>query len=456
MRRPQASIADHGLEQPVVESVERQRTARMRDVQGEPRRRHRDRDVAGQARRAAGIRHPPDHEETERRVVDADEVALVGAAVEVVHALRRVRAGAAPTWQHAIELRYDEAASHERRLVDHVGRGGVEVQRVERGAAELVHADVERVLVHAERRVVAETRRRAAHAALRAGVGPLIQGPHGAQRNRAGAADRDHVAVRHRDVDHDDEPAIGAAVVAYARVRRAREVAHGVEERIGRGVDHAVREPRRLADRPDAPVDADEILRRTYIPLRVGRVVEGVGAVAGDVGIGRGRRVREGGGPVAREGGPRGPLAHGRRGGIVGQESAIRPDLADALLVVGVWLAVAIGVDHRAGLARGDGHEVRGGPLHGRRTHPRWRRRALPHDTQRAIDAHHGGRSDAELLGARDFHVRAAGGRGRRARPLRAEGQEQDGLDESFHTGHLTGTIGLSSVGHADVRSCAS
>ena len=111
-------------------------------------------DVRGEDRHPARSAHATHDQPAEGSVADADEIALVRRGVVVVHAARRVRSVCGD--KAAERRRDDRPAAQDRALADDEG---CEVVKEAERCIEHVPADIERVGVDAERRVVEELAR---------------------------------------------------------------------------------------------------------------------------------------------------------------------------------------------------------------------------------------------------------------------------------------------------------
>ena len=319
---PQPPLTNHGLQQAIVQPIQPLGDTRLGDVHGILGGRDRDGDVGRQRRRAARIADPAHLEQAEHGAIHADEVAGVGARVHVVDALRRERAGRIGRRHQAVKLEHHEAA-RQRRLPDHIRRGGIERHRVEVAATELIDADVQGVFVNAERRIVAEAARRARHPPGGAGIDPLVDEPAGRGGDDAAAADGEHVAVRRGDCEGQHEPAPGAPVIAHARVARVGAPIEHVE----RHIEHVVFHAGVAADGADEPVQGHDILSGADVAHRVRGRKRNVGGV-GDLGVRcRFNETGEQRWTAVAGGCPRGPATRRGRIGVVLELASIRPDL---------------------------------------------------------------------------------------------------------------------------------
>ena len=411
MGGPQPAVADDGLQQSVVEAIERvgrnsriDLPTKMRNVGRDGSCRHVHDDVAREAGRCRGIRDAAHDERAEARVVHADEVALVGVPVEVVYALRRVDPATRAVGQSAIKLRHRQRASRKRRLVQHVERRRVERERVCAGAAELVDTDVERILVETQRGIVAQAGGGAAHAALRAGVGPLKERPLRAEGNRGAVAHGHQGAVRHGHVDDDHEPAAGTPVVAHARVRRAGASVDAGKERVEISVEHAVGDAGALVDGTDAAVHAHEVLGGPHVAHGVWRQGAGVGQ-RGHV---DGRRRHRVGHARVRAAIEAGRHRVGKRRGILRQVATVGTDLLKPRTV---------DIERHARPTCGLGHDLAGGAHDGRSADPGLCRRIKCRHADGAVNPGDGRRPDPQRS---VLHTRESRGL-RRARAGRGE-----------------------------------
>ena len=233
MRRPQPTVPYVGDEEPVVDRVEISARAagvpEVVDADRKGRRQDGDRDVRRNGGRAARIADPAQDQPPEGGVARADDVALGRGRVVVVHAARSVRSVRAD--ETAKRGRHERAAAQRGALPDDVG---VEVHERARRRVEHVSADVQRVDVDAERRVVEELARISASDRV---LLDEIERPDRAARESHGAGrvrDGEEQAIRNvpdaqgrgaRDVDDGQEPASRQPVVAHLRI--AREIEPG-------------------------------------------------------------------------------------------------------------------------------------------------------------------------------------------------------------------------------------
>ena len=190
MRGPQAPVSHVRGKEPIVERVELAihtgRVAEMGHGVGIRGRVHRDGNVAGHRRRAAGCAHTANHQRAERRVIDADEIALRRRGIEVVDALRRVGPGAGSAARQVQEVRHHNRSCAKHRALAHdvpVGMTiGLQAER-----RKYVAADVQRVGVDAQRAVIQKS--------IRFSGREREVRPHRGAADRAGVAHRQHRAI---------------------------------------------------------------------------------------------------------------------------------------------------------------------------------------------------------------------------------------------------------------------
>ena len=228
---------------------------------------HGDRDVRGDRRSRAGIADPPQHQVAQRRVVDAEEIPGRRGPVVVVHALRRVGAGAGDAAGQIVEGGDQRRGAGEHGgLADHPRRAPAERGA---GGAELVGADIERRGVDAERRRVGGA------VARQEVVVERREGPHRRGGDGGAAARGNHYAPGHRVGRHGDEPAARQAIETNASAERRAVALHAREEGGGLGVQHAVAGAG-LDEAPDEAVGDRDELRRPGGGAAVGRERGGI------------------------------------------------------------------------------------------------------------------------------------------------------------------------------------
>lgn len=201
--------------------------------------------------------------------VDPDEVPLGRVRVVVRDALRRVDAGMVDIGD-APERRYDDRALPENGALSHDPDGRAEV----RAAGEHVRADVERVSIDPERRVVGK---RARIAVGRRPDRVLLKLEEREARSRddgRAVAHRNEHPIRETDRDDRHEPSVRRSIEPDAGIARVGRPANRVEERIGRRIERA--ELAVLLEDLDAAVDDDENLGRSDCTHRVWRNESGL------------------------------------------------------------------------------------------------------------------------------------------------------------------------------------
>ena len=288
MRGPQPTIAHHRLVQAVVQGIKppvgAARVAEMLDPIGKRGGWNSDADVSGNGRcRRAGIGNPTQHQRAERCIVHTDEITLGRGYVEVVDATRRVRTRTCPGREVRECGRDDRTRAKDRGFLHDIS---VRADKRAR-AAEHVAADVKRIDVDAQRRIVEEIATCAAD--------KIEEGPDGAGADRAIAgriADCNHHAVCKRgrtsrigagDIDDQQDPAPGHAVVADLRIagesednRRTDRRRHRSEKHVGINIEHAIGDAG-LGVAAQLPVDEGDELGGADCAHAVGRKRSGVG-----------------------------------------------------------------------------------------------------------------------------------------------------------------------------------
>ncbi len=249
---PQPTVAHHRLIQAVVQSIKppvgAACVAEMLDPIGKRGGWNGDADVCRDGRcRRTGVGNPAQRQRAESCIVHTDEVTLGRGHVEVVDATRRVRTRTGPHRQVGKCGRDDRTGAKDRGFLHDISVRAHKRARI----AEHVAADVERVDVDAQRRIVEEIAARTAD--------KIEECPHRAATDRAIAgriADRNHHAVCSRgratrigtgDIDDQQEPATGHAVVADLRIareieddRRTDGRRHRSEKHVGIDIEHAI------------------------------------------------------------------------------------------------------------------------------------------------------------------------------------------------------------------------
>ena len=230
-----------------------------------------DGDIAGKGRRGSRIGDAAQLQLGWRGIVHADDPAFGRRRVKVIHALRRVRAGR-DRWPAAVGAGDqsakggdDNRTAGEQGAFPHDKRGGVHERS---GRAENIHADVKRVGVNAERRIIGKSTRVARR--RNEVVLELEKSPHGAAGDDARIADGEEDAVgqcprRARHINDEDEPFAGEPVVADARVAGEIIVCgrghHGVKKRIHARVQNAVGLAGGFVERTQAAIHRHDELR---------------------------------------------------------------------------------------------------------------------------------------------------------------------------------------------------
>ena len=262
--RPQPAIANVRREEPVIQRVKRRGRAQLRPGQRIRRRGHGDAEISRDRGRAAGIAHAADMELPKIETRHADEIALRGRRIVIVHALRSEWTVHARRQQIAKRRHHDRPRAEDRTFPHDECRAPAE----RTGRRKHVVADVERVVVDAERRVVGEIIRVAGRRDEI--VLEKEERERGRIRNRRPAAHREEHPIRQRapaagHVDDDHNPAPREPVVADVRITREiaarRRRHHRIEKRVHAHIERAVCHPGRLVESADASVDRDHELR---------------------------------------------------------------------------------------------------------------------------------------------------------------------------------------------------